>query len=1456
MAKIGGHEIVRELHRGPFGSVFVVGAAGVQVGDGAQKTVKVCRPPADVIGEEAASRVVEGFVESMELQRTLADSSADGTGRWLRVLEVRKPDGRQGEDAFAAVELAARGPVSKLVFGAARIDEAGLYNIARATVAGLLALRERFGRAHGALHSGNILLLDDLPPSQARVVVADPAPASRLGADAFTGDVRMLGRVLYALVMRREHGGGWPLSSSPVWNEIEIGGSGRGAAWRELVNRLLDPGLRVGTPEEQAAGAASLTLEQVAESIEALRPRAAVGGRRRYGVIGAAVAVIAAVVGGYALLDRSGREGSDPGGLSEQRWGIEPRAHERWRQVCDEYFNWLWSLTKLDRRVEGNVGPKFAGETRRELLEAGAPELLAVIAGFGEGADHPGAIAGLKDAEPDFRALREAPTASARSDSGVARTERLIGSIAALKAMIAGRSGGDGDAWPGAARLRAAAEEFASRGWQAAAGRARDLAAALGSTIEAGRGIRPAIDEAVAAQVRLRSIEGSRKTISAAAAELARTGDPIAARFAAAADRLMSPGGGGEQDALAGLAERAEQVAGLAARLSEFARGTWKTIDTEELFRSEEYRRLAARAEPDAASFEAWVALASRFPSLPAGENPAPRAIALLGDLNSAVESYEREVAPSRPMPRALQDGVSRARTQAAQLGELAWVKSNRERIERASAELQRDLPRLTAGVTGAVADHRASAARSREEIIAQLREKQRVSAHSPLLDAEWRTRRDALLAGAGDAPKETIAASAKDIETALLALDAAMEAPPNRESGVAKWRAALADAFIAEREARIGRAVAELRGKELAPEAVQTGIGPEARGFAEWAAKASEVRERLDRIGQALTTGHGLAGRVTVASGTQSVEDAWASISADSISRDERLAPVVAAFGERIEVLRRIGRETDPERLVEIIKACTAGEPETALAAWSRLGEGGVAWPSSPADFAGAGEIRGALSGCILGAPIEQASRSELSARVASEFVARWRSAAMRALDPSTGDKAQREAVMVQSLDAAAGFGVSDAALAESDGRLRYARAMHRLRSGLKAAPGDAAVAAAAATFTATVEGLPADVRSRPAVDELLGAMRTFARPPVQEPNPVVIGTLGPGRRQFAVRAEAGDRVVEFTIGGAPVRFRRVEFTRAGAGSDVVYLSESEVSLDLFQKLLSLARIDRGRFFDMVPEMDRDGGWAGPRVWDWPEGSDLQPSRYWVESQSVYQSTAHAFAPLLAADARATAGRGLRDGAGGNPQRKLAVQRISARVAVEAAAAAGCRLPTVEEWKAALAQSGAAVSPQANLRDQTFQQQYSYIDELRRGAGANYLDFYPYPDEFSYQKSRPGSAAGHAFNDEVLWFRDADSGAQAFRNLVGNVAEFVYTQTGPIADEPSRDLAVAAIGASALSDAAIPVDQPRPIESTASAFADVGFRLAFSATGSKPAAKPLAQQVAERLGGQSLLLD
>lgn len=344
--------------------------------------------------------------------------------------------------------------------------------------------------------------------------------------------------------------------------------------------------------------------------------------------------------------------------------------------------------------------------------------------------------------------------------------------------------------------------------------------------------------------------------------------------------------------------------------------------------------------------------------------------------------------------------------------------------------------------------------------------------------------------------------------------------------------------------------------------------------------------------------------------------------------------------------------------------------------------------------------------------------------------------------------------------------------------------------------------------------------------------------------PNTVGPGTAGwPGD---VIQDEFGNQHLLYwppdDLQHPPLVFLRLETS----GDREVFLCTTEVSLRLFQHVLAQS-----------PESKRQ--WLPRR---------FQGAHGWQVSNDAIVLRDRWLGSLDAAAGFACVG----EIDGERPQWEHPAHQVMLGAALHVAASLGTRLPTIAEWRAAYEQTypgGNVPGAAANRRGSEWiavlkAQAQWWNDEADEGAYIRLRrataipgPHRPTPDNPFHQVFRTREAAredaGNAYlftgaADGRLWFRTVDAvssnGERRFRDLVGNVAEFVLSEPRffqPVSHAQLRTafaesgVTASVIGASALSDPAIDPSQPlahevihgRP-DPWSYSYPDVGFRLAF----------------------------
>ncbi|UCD74780.1 MAG: hypothetical protein JSV91_13450 [Phycisphaerales bacterium] len=395
---------------------------------------------------------------------------------------------------------------------------------------------------------------------------------------------------------------------------------------------------------------------------------------------------------------------------------------------------------------------------------------------------------------------------------------------------------------------------------------------------------------------------------------------------------------------------------------------------------------------------------------------------------------------------------------------------------------------------------------------------------------------------------------------------------------------------------------------------------------------------------------------------------------------------------------------------------------------------------------------------------------------------------------------------------------------------------------------------------FVGTEADKGIDLADAPAREELIATLNNeLGR---EGPDPFVPGALteGPAGKEWDFLPPAEDQDagnpqrpdwLTYDIAGHEVAFRLVEPPPdSNHPHRVTYLSVDEVPVGLFIDIIEESDPGSwGAVMDSLPTNIR-----GVRVWERLErGVGLGLANRWIPrprfNPGYYPSDGGVW-PLA-------------------PTAEHPMTRISPQVAVYVAGLAGCRLPTVGEWQAACAESKPDIKF-ANLRGARWGRLKEYLKSKRPDVAMR-ADQYPFPDVETFRDpdwppdcdpdSDPDVTGRGGYqhatynrdhNDGHVWFWETDIGeGSEFRNLVGNVHELV-TDRELVGNGGPSDIAkllwtagtpLRVIGASALSqwvaEAVYSAGMTLPwLDSYGDdergqryrwAFADVGFRLAFS---------------------------
>jgi formylglycine-generating enzyme required for sulfatase activity len=964
--------------------------------------------------------------------------------------------------------------------------------------------------------------------------------------------------------------------------------------------------------------------------------------------------------------------------------------------------------------------------------------------------------------------------------------------------------------WRGLARAAELQGQFEGRGWnQPAAYLGERVAAARPGSTDLAGGIERLLRSLAAVDRDVDAAEAEWRHLQERQQELAASGDPLLKAFGAllhrtaAASVRLSESGFDNLDGLRGAASRA-------ARLVDARRRLVPGEYDEERF-AEAVARAFDPAKVQEADVQRWLdtmgAYAVRRQEIGAA------AAALRG------RADETAVEVLKTKPDA--DDAAAFELQKRKVDSLISLFQRRPFIAQdlSDGTFEAERKRVEAEVLALGRFGRREDPRKWIDALAAL------NSTSPRLNEAWESWRATINRSAEDLAREpdrflVLRKTTQQFWNALAELDRAFPAPPKDLS------APFATAAARKREQALDGLLRTTEVSALDPSS--PALKSAAAAFTQWSADLAELAKDFPISKELLTP-------------EDRPDLKWQSAARSAFWNDAVVQSLVAADVARIERLRGLAGRPRAQ-LLEI--ASTTQVPEVALHAWRLLGTDSVspAWPTQEADLKREADLRDRVADLLRQHVHRTAERVAPAEELARQGPLRWR----RYAEAASNDKMVASAAQLRDA-----FGVDDEQFARLSPAARFNLslygALQRIRSPQ---PDDRDNDRAIESITEDLRKAADELQAqRPAAAELARRLKTMeeAKEPFADRKPGDVFELHP------LNAET------------PLWFRRVE--PASQGQRPFYLGTTEISLAQFADVVNKQAAWRNvRSLAWAPQPGEAGdARRGPRVWEWTAKppQHMAATLLWLSPDD-----ANNYPPEFL-DPRQRFNHNLLSPAlGGQPSDQHPMQYVSAEAALYFAALCGCRLPTTQEWQAAFEKYGKGVPAERwNLRDRTFDVQRRYAAASARDKSAQMPDAGIYlPPRGA--KGRGGAAlpdagtipAGAAArsgpqDDKTLVFRPVDAApagagagagarvaADAFRNLIGNVAEYVCdapqeferasdkgTPQGArrFARENATSLAV--IGGSALSPPELPLTEPLPVERSA-AYADVGFRLAFTA--------------------------
>ena len=1375
MPTFGQYETVQVPYRGPRTTLYLARKLGTN--DDPKVAIKVLDVQA-IIDRDQVQQVSERFLASAKLQKSLTES---GAKHWAAVREF----GTSPAGVYYATEYYPKS-VAKLLDGQVRLSGRAIHHIVMGVVQGLGELR---GRGHGGLKPTRVLIGQGVV-ERAKVVLTSARIDAQAGAEGELDDLRAVGRMVFQMLFFQPYRelGGWPVADSPEF-AARFGDKAEG--WRALLNRLLNPSTRPG----------ELPLSEVQAELASLRPSGGGssgggGGGKKIVLIGAAAIVIAgAGVGGYLALS-GGSGGTTPSGTNGGGGGGIAQDDE----IVPRYFARVWvarELEALANIVEPlAVDPWWTASVREPLAPVAAGSDFTSDTAIQRATGRRGGLLTVRSA----------------SLSDVAPSARDIGAlvneddrVSAVFAAI------DLSAWPALRQRTTLIERLNAVGLLelserlAIAGTRLALAPPFDGSDDALRGWRDDVTDAV------REVAGGAADVTRAIAALDRI-DALRAALVQTNDDLLAlyPGSIDASDGLLTLDAIVPQLESR-AELGERLRAMVATLggSVPDGLRAQP---LYDGIDGEAAGrqlFDDWLDLAANRPAWERIEMPAwvatlrGRATRLKEQALGVAEAAAPEGVNDEQWRRTADAASEAARDIESIALELARLDArgaqalDGDAFDTRLADLERDLEG-TLDEQAELVRMQATAQDEAQRLLAQVQEELRAEdtiAASRAVNEWWIAQRDRAIAQfRADAPSlqqraqqlRDVGADAEVIATRAIEA-AARSLPP--------WvdPAEFEQLEQAKRERVLAESLSSWRpGVDAEELGIGQALGPWLEDIIAGIAAVDAARLSWERDLEGAEALDGVLARLAG-------EPWW-----------DELRPVIA--GQIRTRDRIVGMR---ERAADAWLDAAGGERTDLpmrLLAWDLLGQQ-PDWPAPGVDLRrDAAATRALLEG------LDRHDDSAAAQRVRQRVQAESRERLTRALVAADSRDELRSVE-----EAASALGLAADELDTLRGR--YNLAVLRFDAARESAGNSSQrLRPAIERFLVEVQGLEGEVGDGQRA--AIAALRAALEKQPERGGAEELANVGPGAAGWRlVQADIERPVYRAPSGSVELAFRRLQ-----VGSRTVYLGETEVSIEQFGAIIAsdpssyYASIGSRLWTGFPPET------AGQlqqdvRGWRWnQQTSSLEASTFWLDIE--VDGTEDKIA-IYSRNPRVQPSP---------PTPRTPMTTISSIAADVAAQRAGCRLPTLSEWQAAARALGMGPSAGWNVRDATVRDQQAYLrSEWTPRQASLSLPLGATPDRNSYAEIDANTFATQN-SDGELWFWGVDQGPSgaAWRNLYGNVAEFVNSgrpfDVGNL-QQSARAADYAVIGGSALSS--VPADEPVSIAGVArlkAAFADVGFRLAFEA--------------------------
>ncbi|HVS70480.1 MAG TPA: SUMF1/EgtB/PvdO family nonheme iron enzyme [Phycisphaerae bacterium] len=1458
MPTFGPHHTADRLHLSGVGALYLLASDHSRV-------LKILQPTDGVWSETYLRHEIDAFLLRHKIQRLLAKSSR----HWAPVhnlsaikgevpADIPYPRAYRASGAYAVTDKHERS-LQSLLDSHIHISNNDLRNLFTQIITGLLDAKKSLNRPHGNLKPANVLLSNSANLAAATVHLSDPAADGALPAKLpFEKDLHDLGRLIYALVMRRPFDGG-TIGPSREWKAL----GPNGEDWRKLAANLLDVG-EATTPDER--------------DLEKILPRIATWTAQPKKApvvpiaIAAAVLIAAGGIGLYFLLRAPTANFDQP----------------IWARLCLDYDSWfgqfLDDATAEKNRQLFTSNPKYPAQViaildaaaKKHDLSSYKPQSLAKSAHT------------LED-------LAVHPTPDAKSGVNAYRTRESLQMVDAVAAAL---SPGQ---WPLLTSLDKTEKSYRDRGWLKPANAIAALIAAARppefSKLPTENADPPQVEPVnefarvnatIAAANAVSDIEARWTHIQDGLAKLPKTDVPLLLKlpdFAISVAR--SPDEPGTLQDVTALAAAFAKVQSVVDQLDTELNRKDQTILFDQLAKDP-----AAQVPADGPTFDSYAALpalAKGYVKLPTDPRDSVAWQKSLDEIQHDMIAVINEQNPQDPNLPTLQKDHQALITFVNNWRDIPPIEKNHDRLATLVSQAKTNLDKLReeggAWVAPYIIDPPVYIAQQTERIT-----KSPLAKATPVVYNEWKTHQAALVAKAQalgpDLKKyQTFKAIDKkfnDLEQAYITLDtrtlpAAVPGLSDLAAGAANgagWQKVIA-AHVAT--VYRDRALTDLMTN---PALKWVDDLPQ---FSD-ASYQSYQRQRLQQFDDLRKSTLDLIADYTTIQtrldhldllpneptpGAQTWRDLfkkWAG-GGDAHSpllSDETILTALKPITDRVQALLALDTQND---YAPVVADAESPAPELALSAWRKLATIPITEknPALEDELKIQSHLKDLFSTLTQDKRLTDAHADALRQSLAQALPTRWKSWTDTLSTPET---------IQWALDHVKDFNV--ALSAQSNPRMMYNQLLYDLRKANEQNLKEDQLKPIATTFVTQASALPA--AGNPLIKGMLANLdKTIHQNAAAEASAAGAGPKLAGWEQDKVK----DGVNVFYYPSKATHTLALEFDRVTVGDKQIFLSSTEIPVGVFIDVMNrsgkVAALNDANFpkekqhWVKFPPAGGDQ-WVdvGPRSWK-IVGANFSINDLWTYTTfpEMQIGNTDAYEPPYPAGTHVP-----------NPSANAPVQAISPYTAMYFARLLGCRLPTSDEWHTAFLQfESTATSRDAwNLRG-TSSSGLSWVAQQKYANQIHDEHHLPFPDQgvfagsLSFDNSTTGknatpwssdalaklfpsrvSSASGTYNGSTLWFRDVGHepgfptslGAGYIHDLVGNVAEYVFD--APSAEAPIKDTNVSTdaidaalgaasmqlfvIGGSSLSPPQLPLDKPENVDLTMAddGFCDVGIRLAYTA--------------------------